>query len=272
MYLRFGGSDRRNCLGCGVLLLLLLAVLFPAVQKVRAAAARMSCANNLKQIGLAAHNYHDTKGFFPPGAMPNAALPPDQRLSFYVSLMPYIESDPTYFQLAKEEAWDSPTNIGVMRDVRFKYFHCPAWVEEAKDATLTGHLAITNYLGVAGVGADAATQPLDAPGVGIFGYDCSLKIADVKDGLENTALVFETGHDLGPWMRGGPATVRGVDPNGLPFGGTHLRRTWTYQKRADGFNVLLADGAVRFTASDISAEVLAALATAAGGEQLPAGW
>ncbi len=271
MYLQFGGRDRRNCFGCGFILVLLLAFLLPAVQKMWDAAARVSCQLNLYHYGLAIHNYHDVNGRFPPGTIPNAALAPEQRLSFHVVLIPFVEASPLYYQLAKTEPWDSPTNVGVVGDGRFKVFQCPAWVGAAKDVPLTGHLAITNYVGVAGVGADAATLSLGAPGCGIFGYDCSVKGKDVKDGSDNTALLFETAHDVGPWMRGGPATVRGVDA-AAPFGGTHFRQTWTFQKRADGFNVVLANGAVRHTSPDISPEVLAALATIAGGEKIGDDW
>ena len=264
-----------------VILLVLAGLLLPAVQKVREAAARMRCQNNLKQHGIAAHNYHDSTGTFPPGTLPNAALPPEQRLSFHAALVPYVECDNLYKRFALGEPWDSPKNVDAVTNFPGKRYQCPSWIRGPKDSPLplTGHLAFTNYVGVAGVGADAATRPAGAPGIGIFGHDRTITTKDVKDGTSNTALLIETGHDLGPWIRGGPGTVRALDPNDAPltgierpFGGTHFRRAWTYQNRADGFNVLLADGAVRFTKPGIAPEVLAALATVAGGEEMPADW
>src|SRR5262245_12058430 len=68
---------------------ILIALLMPAVQKVREAASRISCANNLKQIGLAVHNYHNNNGFVPPGRR-------DPWLTWAAYIQPYIEQDNTY--------------------------------------------------------------------------------------------------------------------------------------------------------------------------------
>ncbi len=254
------------------IVVLLVALLLPAVQKVRESAARMSCANNLKQFGLACHNYHDTSTHFPPGTMPESILSPEQRLSFHIVIVPYVECDNLYSSLALKEAWDSERNISVMAQRTYKRYQCPSWLgPKGPDASLaaTGHLAITNYIGVAGVGADAATRPADAPGNGIFGYDRTIAMKDVKDGLGNTALMFETGREVGPWIRGGPSTVRGVDVDDAPLAGTDRPFGGTHPK---GFNVLLADASVRFTSNDISPAILAALVTVAGGEEIPANW
>src|SRR4051794_11117797 len=86
-----------------VILLVLAGLLVSAVQKVRETAARTSCQNNLKSHGFASHNYHDQHNHFPPGTMPNAALPPEQRLSFHAALDPFIEASPLYKLLAKDE-------------------------------------------------------------------------------------------------------------------------------------------------------------------------
>ena len=251
------------------IVVLLVALLLPAVQKVREAASRMSCTNNLKQHGIACDNYASTSGGrFPPGTMPNPALPPEQRLSFHVALVPYIESSPLYRMIAKDESWDSPANVRALTEGGgAKYYFCPSW--RSGTAPLSGHLAVTNYVGVAGVGADAAARPADAPGNGIFGYDRTIAMKDVKDGLGNTALMFETGREVGPWIRGGPSTVRGVDVDDAPLAGTDRPFGGTHPK---GFNVLLADASVRFTSNDISPAILAALVTVAGGEEIPANW
>src|SRR5258705_5082042 len=71
----------------------LLALLLPAVQKVRAAAARIQCANNLKQIGLALHNYHDTNAALPPGVSSAQPGEPYPRMSWLARLLPVLEQD-----------------------------------------------------------------------------------------------------------------------------------------------------------------------------------
>jgi prepilin-type N-terminal cleavage/methylation domain-containing protein/prepilin-type processing-associated H-X9-DG protein len=245
-----------------IILLALTGLLLSGVQKVREAAARMSCSNNLKQHGLAIWNYHDQHNHFPPGTMPNPALPPEQRLSFHVAVVPYVECSNVYSRVAKDEAWDSPKNLAATEG-RYRIQQCPAWTSRNEQTAPDERVCVTNYVGVAGVGADAATRP-DAPGNGMFGYDRALKKDDVKDGTSSTAMLIETAHDVGPWIRGGPSTVRAVEDGVARFGGTHLR--------PGGFNVLLADGSVRFTKSDIAPEVLAALATVAGGEEIPPEW
>jgi hypothetical protein len=256
-----------------IILIVLAALLIAATPRVHRASARVMCQNNLKQHGFAVHNFNDTHQHFPPGTVPNPDLSPEQRFSFHAAVLPYVEQEKLYSLLARSEAWNSDRNVGLLAHRTFRLYQCPAWLEFHRyDANLTasGPNAFTHYVGVAGAGAGAALRPADAAGIGMFGYDRTLTVKDVKDGLPNTLLLIETTHDVGPWARGGPTTVRAVE-EGAQFGGTHLRRTWTYQER-EGFNVLLADGAVRFTKPDVNPAVLAALATVAGAEVMGADW
>jgi len=270
-----------------VILAVLAGVLIPAAETLRRAGSRMSCQNNLKQLGFAIHNYRDTHGNFPPGTIPNPELPPHERLSYFVALLPYCDCEAMHKLFAVTEAWDSPKNIRVSADwgnYQAYPYQCPEWMGQYGHASgahaATGHLCITNYIGVAGVGTDAATRQADAPGIGMFGYDRTLKADQVKDGLANTMMLIETGHEVGPWLRGGPGTVRAIDPDagplvgdGLPFGGTHFREKAFFRGTvAAGFCLLLADGSVRYVKGELAPEVLAALATVAGGEEVPTGW
>jgi len=77
---------------------ILIGLLLPAVQKVREAAARLKCSNNLKQIGLATHNYHDVNGFLVPSWLGSNAYDPDGWASWAVLLMPFVEQDAVYRQ------------------------------------------------------------------------------------------------------------------------------------------------------------------------------
>jgi prepilin-type processing-associated H-X9-DG protein len=99
-----------------------------------------------------------------------------------------------------------------------------------------------HYLGVTGLGKDAATLPLDDPNAGFFGYERKLRFEDIKKGPSTTLTVVETAWAEGAWTAA-PDSVRGLDPEKSPylsvpqqFGGNH----------PGGANVLFADGSVRF--------------------------
>ena len=85
----------------------LIGLLLPAVQKVREAAARMKCSNNLKQIGLAIHSHHDTHHAFPKGTLNGKAGPlAAPRITYMIELYPYLEQDTTY------KRWDPGVKVG----------------------------------------------------------------------------------------------------------------------------------------------------------------
>jgi len=127
-------------------------------------------------------------------------------------------------------------------------------------------VAPTPYIGIAGLGTDAPLLPKGDPRAGVFGYDRQTTIADIKDGLGTTMLVAESGRMSGSWLAGGPATVRGLNPDEQPylgpgrqFGGRHR----------GGAMIGLADGSVRFVSESIDPKVFEALSTIAGGEKIP---
>jgi prepilin-type N-terminal cleavage/methylation domain-containing protein len=259
---------------------ILLALLLPSVRRVRHPAMLMKCSNNLKEIGLAAHNYRDTHGHFPPGTIENAKLPPDTRLSWQVALLPYMEQPKLYEKFDRTAAWDAPANASALsapvagETQRYaSVLRCPAFMEPGPP------FWYTNYVGVAGVGPDAPVFPVDGPGVGFFGYDRKLKTEDVKDGLANTFAVIETGDNVGPFVRGGPATVRALDltdeplvGEGRPFGGIHRADKTFGGTRPLGARVLMGDGSVRLSQAHVDANVLGALATIAGRDEVPTEW
>jgi hypothetical protein len=255
----------------------LVGLLMSFAGKAREAAARARCQGNLKQLVLGSHQYLDTHGHFPPGTVPNTALPPDQRLSLYLLIWPYDRWVPGYDRLVPSEPWDGDRNAAALADWHGRWHRCPA---RPDPGPTPGARMPTNYIGVAGLGADAATLPDADPRAGVFGYDRTTNREQVKDGLANTVLFVETTRDVGPWARGGPTTVRGIDPDdrpltgpGRPFGGLHhLHRMYPWQTWRGGSNVGLADGSVRSLRDDADPAVLPALATVAGGEAGLPGW
>src|SRR4249919_3311122 len=101
----------------------LIALLLPAVQAAREAARRAQCVNNLKQIGLAMHNYHDVKNGLPPSAIVDKQGKP--LLSWRVAILPYIEQQPLYDKFKLDEPWDSPNNKDLIQYMPSIYM-CPS--------------------------------------------------------------------------------------------------------------------------------------------------
>jgi prepilin-type processing-associated H-X9-DG protein len=240
----------------------------------REASDRLVCADNERRLGQGVFGYEAKHGAFPAAVLPGAELPPEQRLSWLAGILPYLEPTPqalprtgsarrpgkaqlTAEHLHPDQAWDAPANRPAVETVLREYL-CPDQVGRY-GATVPG---MTSYVGMAGVGREAAALPAGDQHAGFFGYSRRLtrKELEAGRGASQTLMALETGHDNGPWAQGGPATVRGLDPAerpyagpGRPFGGLH----------PGGFNALFADGSVEFKRDSIPPEHLEMLATLA---------
>jgi len=194
---------------------ILIGLLLPAVQKVREAAARISCTNNLKQIGLALHSYHDANGALPTGKGPSyPGAPVYARWSAQAQILPYLEQGNLYksidfaFPPATPgmggvvnfmPAYDNAVNHDACRAV-VKTFLCPS-----DPAPPTPDWAgNNNYLGSEGTMwlCDLSEQQPStmAPGEsvnGVFYYKSHVKFTDVTDGLSNTAFFSEKNRGSG---------------------------------------------------------------------------
>ena len=208
----------------------LIGLLLPAIQKVREAANRMTCANNLKHIGLAAHNYQSTYGKLPPGYLgpvPNESRPPyDDNIQWVgclVYLLPYLEQENIYRQLQVNlnvnqfgpNWWTNPGNW-MAAQTRIQLFLCPSddpykstlgtWVaKHTANAPGTGigsgtylylppptdaTLGRTNYVGVAGP-FGRGTDPATGPYEGLFTNRSQNSLDRVPDGMTNTLMFGE---------------------------------------------------------------------------------
>jgi prepilin-type N-terminal cleavage/methylation domain-containing protein/prepilin-type processing-associated H-X9-DG protein len=181
----------------------LIALLLPAVQKVRAAANRMTCTNNLKQWALAAHNYHGTNGKFPPGI--NKGSPdPSIRFNWVVALLPYVEQDAGYKRYNQNpNTWDTNRNDAATGArggpnapiaLTFNTLVCPSDLgmpSDRKDTTQSPpeQWALISYKACAGtVSYPNGSQTRD--GIMYVAHP-GTRIADVTDGTSNTLLFGE---------------------------------------------------------------------------------
>ncbi len=252
-----GGADGSSVAVVAVLVALLL----PAVQQAREAARRTQSKNNLKQIGLAMHNFHDTFDNFPQGTIPSKKLKPEQRQSWLVPLLPFMDQAPLYNQmkvdLRESAEWDSDDLQSSIKVV------IPSFLNPSNAIGFVfGEPATTDYVGWAGVGKDAPTEKAKADKKGIFGYDRVTRIQDITDGTSNTVMVSDAvAKTRGPWAQGGPSTIRALTTKPYINGDDGIGSPHT-----GGLHVLFADGSVRFISENIDAKTLEALATRAGGE------
>jgi prepilin-type N-terminal cleavage/methylation domain-containing protein/prepilin-type processing-associated H-X9-DG protein len=275
---------------------ILIALLLPAVQKIREAAARMVCSNNLKQIGLAIHNYHSSYERLPPGDPSTGSYG-----TWQVLILPYLEQQAMYnlyqdfgnFQ-GTNITYSNAKNLPVTSQ-HLKILTCPSdpnagqfmpfGVSMHNYAVNFGntHRTQTTYNGVVFGGAP-------------FSYNNkTFKLTDISDGTSNTLLAAEvlqgatagTQTDLRGFTWWGPAAgfegyfgPNSASPDslqfatycnnqpaqGLPCVVTSINQFGARGKHTGGVNVALCDGSCRFVSNDISVPTWRALSTSQGGE------
>jgi prepilin-type N-terminal cleavage/methylation domain-containing protein/prepilin-type processing-associated H-X9-DG protein len=271
---------------------ILIALLLPAVQAAREAARRMQCSNNLKQMGLAIHNYmNQYRERFPAGRPETGTR--TRAYSLFTHILPFMEQQTVY------DTFDLNGNslTGENRFTVIDTYICPSYPYEAvfgNDKNNYMHGAMTHYQAVGGSivnrGETITPSPEgygDMPRNGIFGWRFWRKISGVPDGLSHTLAVGEfvqqdtnTGPpgNVRPWMLGDNGSTgsytfkvieypinaglqRGADA--IPF--NHLEMG---SHHPGGANFLMGDGSVHFLPETIDMEVYRGLATCDGGENV----
>jgi prepilin-type N-terminal cleavage/methylation domain-containing protein/prepilin-type processing-associated H-X9-DG protein len=261
----------------------LIGLLLSAVQKVREAAARIQCANHLKQLGLALQMYHDANSKFPPGQVKGPY--PDARVYWTVNhgwavyILPYIEQQQLYdlyhWNLDAADPGNQPVVAHPLKD-----FWCPSTPQQDR-YFYGGPLAAYGGKGACGDyaptwGVDPALTTGDYRGVLV--PNCLTKIADITDGTSNTILLSEDAGRPRLWQAGTPGPDQVI--SGGPWAGFNTGITVrpgpcalnctndheVYSFHTGGANAVFADGHVRFLNTGMSLPTLAALVTRAGGE------
>ena len=269
---------------------ILIGLLLPAVQKVRAAAARMSCTNNLKQIGIAFHSCHDSLGFMPNGgrgwpdapvysALGRPSVGKEQLAGWGFQILPYIE----------QEAVHKGSNAATIADAQrqaigavIKTMFCPS--RRSPEAFSTGSLwygpggacnnGLTDY--AACIGPDGGSGPVKQnPGT-----HSGVRLTSILDGTSNTLLVADKRLDLAglgnyqsddnegyssgwDWDVVRPTNVppaqddaTGIGSGENKFGSSH----------PSGINALMCDGSVRSISYSVSQQTFSAIGTINGKE------
>ena len=275
------------------ILAVLVALLLPAIQKVRQLAYRLQCQANLQQIGRAFHNHHETEGAFPPALStymggPNVPPPHDRRwyFSWMVRLLPYLEQG-NFYQQIDFTAWpwwqapDGP-NYCNLNGARMAIYECPADWRAPLICYFSdgGQAALTDYLAVNGTNQLACD--------GVVYANSRTTLTAITDGTSNTILVGERppSNDLyyGWWFAGsGDFPYFGATDVALGANEVDVSSNTTYafgpgdpanpidrwhywSMHPGGANFLRADGSVHFLSYAVDPTLLGRLATRSAGE------
>jgi prepilin-type N-terminal cleavage/methylation domain-containing protein/prepilin-type processing-associated H-X9-DG protein len=276
----------------------LIALLLPAVQQAREAARRSQCKNNLKQLGLALHNYSDAHKVLPPGYVSRYTATGDDLgpgWSWAAMLMPQLDQAPVYQAIDFSSGIETSANAVVCLRT-FAIFLCPTddasalWPARRYDPATGTPLSVicdvgsANYVGMFGI-----SEP-GVDGEGIFYRNSRVSFADITDGLSQTIAVGERSHRLGEatWTGSVTGALLAGDPSdgvgqlvpehgsGMVLGHAGERHgpgdprsdaNQFYSRHAGGgVQFLFADGHVAFLASSLDYRTYLGLATRAGGE------
>jgi len=211
---------------------------------------------------------------FPRGEALNQRLgrsfPPNQRVSWMAGLLPFLGHDELFQRINKSKSWKDDDNLkfGAVLIPQFlnPQFPRSSWRAHVPSLGVRDQGA-THYVGMAGVGLDAADYKFGDKSVekklGMFGYERRTALKDVADGLSNTIYVIQVSPKYPrPWLAGGGSTTMGAPETKSvePFVAQHGQKRGTY--------AIMADGSVRFIKSDISDNVFKAMCTIKGGEEV----
>jgi prepilin-type N-terminal cleavage/methylation domain-containing protein/prepilin-type processing-associated H-X9-DG protein len=273
----------------------LIGLLLPAVQKVREAANRIRCTNNLKQLGLAMHNFHDANGGFPPGKI---EIPVGGTVihTWTPYVLPYIEEDNLFRLYRFDRSWDDAAtndmNPGGVNQVQLKLFLCPSAPDNRRGSRNRGIIDYSPANQITRPNPFVTSMPPSDPTfIGILGHNTLRRLTDVKDGTSTTILLAEdagrnqiwvmghlvsTSGGTGAWTNPGTEiVVSGYNANTNsapgPCAVNCTNNNEIYGFHPGGAMMVMGDGSVRLLKAGTDINVVIALVTRAIGEVIDAG-
>ncbi|MSR58774.1 MAG: DUF1559 domain-containing protein [Planctomycetaceae bacterium] len=276
----------------------LVALLLPAVQQAREAARRTACRNNLKQIGLALHNYADLHGGLPPSTTSQidfgvwSPTPTDYHLhSWATFILPQLDQTPLFnrinFNVSALAAVNYDSASQKVAAYRCPTFTGPDFSQSPLYLKLSPNYAIRNYVAM---GATTVGKLWQSPDGSIYPRS-STRFADIRDGTSQTIFIAETKEpNAAVWIDGGVAALtsrRYAEENSPSFAGTETALNYQpfFQANGQGIDAqfgpssphtggvmhLIGDGSVRFISDNINGTIYDCLVTRAGGEPISDG-
>ena len=271
---------------------ILIALLLPAVQQAREAARRTQCKNNMKQIGIALHSYHDLHEALPPGWIGVTNFAPDSHggsgLGWAAMLLPQLDQQNVYRTIDVKGSILNAAN-SMARINPLTVFRCPSdpsqdtWqlASEDQPQQSLAELATANYIGMFGTSSLEECEELSVGqicfGNGVFYHNSRMRMRDIVDGTSQTMLCGERRTDK---SRGWHSTWIGVAAGGEecharilgsadhPPNSASAHLDDFSSQHSGGVHFLFGDGRVTFLGETINRDIYRGLATRAGGEAL----
>lgn len=258
----------------GFLIFLVASFVLTHTHRFRLDAARVQTQYNLRQLALAVLEVQTdsddapmmTSQAIPPATVVLPDIPPHDRLSWYALILSRLDQQTSgaaqaLTLLDRGASWSAEANQQA-GTIRLRCALSP--LAPIRDEAFPGG-APAHYVAIAGIGREAATLPLPenappSPRTGPWRYDAPTPLSRIQKGLSNTLLLGETTYENGPWLRGGWATTRDIDPGdeAPPFLGANGQFGGFVPH---GGHFALCDGSVRFLSTQTTREVLLRLAT-----------